>query len=112
VNPAEGKPTGWSPTTAMELAEMKTYEEEIKMWNDNDIIIRQQIAVLIPDSLFIQLLSLTTAKEYFDVLKGQFGTRSLAVTVELCRQLGELKLKEGGDARCHAWYATHTMTDT
>ena len=101
VNPAEGKPTGWSPTTATELAEMQTYEEEIKKWNDNDIIVRQQIAVLIPDSLFIQLLSLTMAREYFDVLKGQFGTRSLAVTVELRRQLGELKLKEGGDARAH-----------
>jgi hypothetical protein len=101
VNPAEGKPTGWSPTTATELAEMQTYEEEIKKWNNNDIIVRQQIAVLILDSLFIQLLSLMTAKEYFNVLKGQFGTRSLAVTVELHHQLGELKLKEGGEARAH-----------
>ena len=77
------------------------YETAIKKWNDDDVIVRQQIAVLIPDSLFIQLLSLHTAKEFFNVLNGQFGTRSLAVTVELRHQLGELKLKEGGDAHAH-----------
>jgi hypothetical protein len=101
IDPAEGKSAGWSPTTAAEIAATATYEADIIKWNNNNIIVRQQIAVLIPDSLFIQVLSLTTAKEYFNVLKGQFGTRSLAVTVELRRQLGELKLKEGGDARAH-----------
>ena len=101
IDPAVGKPAGWSPATADELIAKQAYETDIKKWNEDDVIIRQQIAVLIPDSLFIQLLSLSTAKEFFNVLKGQFGTRSLAVTVELRRQLGELKLKEGGDARAH-----------
>src|SRR5882757_531961 len=101
IDPAVGKPAGWSPATADELIAKQAYKTDIKKWNEDDVIVRQQIAVLIPDSLFIQLLSLSTAKEFFDVLKGQFGTRSLAVTVELRRQLGELKLKEGGDARAH-----------
>jgi len=101
ISPAVGKPAGWSPTSPTELADQTAYETAIKKWNDDDVIVRQQIAVLIPDSLFIQLLSLPTAKEFFDVLNGQFGTRSLAVTVELRRQLGELRLKEGGDARAH-----------
>ncbi|KIK35579.1 hypothetical protein CY34DRAFT_95855 [Suillus luteus UH-Slu-Lm8-n1] len=89
---------GWSPTTPTELAEVQAYEVSIKKWIENDVIVRQQIAVLVPDTLFIQLLSLSSMKDFFDTLKNQFENRSLAVTVELRRQLGELKLKEGGNA--------------
>ncbi|KAG1749324.1 hypothetical protein EDB19DRAFT_1629938, partial [Suillus lakei] len=92
---------GWSLTTSTELAEMQTYETAIKKWDKNDVIVRQQIAVLVPDTLFIQLLSLTSTKDFFDMLKNQFENQSLAVTMELCCQLGELKLKEGGDAQAH-----------
>jgi len=70
INPAVGKPTGWSPTSLTELADQTAYKTAIKKWNDNDVIVRQQIAVLIPDSLFIQLLSLPTAKEFFNILNG------------------------------------------
>ncbi|KAG2739681.1 hypothetical protein P692DRAFT_20697094, partial [Suillus brevipes Sb2] len=98
INPAAGRAAGWSPTSPTELAEVQAYEVAIKKWNENDVIVRQQIAVLVPDTLFIQLLSLSSAKDFFDTLKNQFENRSLAVTVELRCQLGELKLKEGGDA--------------
>jgi hypothetical protein len=100
-NPADGKPDGWSPSTADELKEMKTYEKEIKEWRIGDTIVKQQIAVVIPNNLFAKLLSKSTAKEYYDTLKGLFEQRSLAVAVELRRKLGELKLKDGGDAREH-----------
>ncbi|KAG1881275.1 hypothetical protein F4604DRAFT_1922286 [Suillus subluteus] len=101
INPAAGHAAGWSPTTTTEIAEMQAYETAIIKWDKKDVIVRQQIAVLVPDSLFIQLLSLTSTKDFYDTLKNQFENRSLAVTVELHRQLGELKLKEGGDARAH-----------
>ena len=42
-----------------------------------------------------------TAKEYFDTLKVMFEKCSLIVGAELRRQLNELKLKDGGDARAH-----------
>ncbi|KAG2339931.1 hypothetical protein BDR05DRAFT_834214, partial [Suillus weaverae] len=77
------------------------YETAIKKWDKNNVIVRQQIAVLVPDTLFIQLLSLTSAKDFFDTLKNQFENRSLAITMELHHQLGKLKLKEGGDAQAH-----------
>lgn len=101
IDPAAGRAAGWSPTTPTELAEVQAYEVSIKEWTNNNVIVRQQIAVLVPDTLLIQLLFLSSAKDFFDTLKNQFENRSLAVTVELCRQLGELKLKEGGDARAH-----------
>jgi hypothetical protein len=98
INPAAGRAAEWSPTSPTELAEVQAYKVAIKKWNENDVIVRQQIVVLVPDTLFIQLLSLSSTKDFFDTLKNQFENRSLAVTVELRRQLGELKLKEGGDA--------------
>ncbi|KIK18400.1 hypothetical protein PISMIDRAFT_33339, partial [Pisolithus microcarpus 441] len=55
----------------------------------------------IPDSLFIKLLNKSSAMEYYDALKAQFEQCSLIVGVELRQQLGELKLKEGGDAHTH-----------
>jgi len=77
VNPADANIPGWSPTTPAELAEMQAYEAAIKKWTEDDVVVRQQIAILLPDSLFIQLLSLSSAKEFFDTLKGQFEKRSL-----------------------------------
>jgi len=72
VNPAAGHTSGWSPTTTTEIAAMQAYKTMMKKWEEKDVIVRQQIAVLVPDSLFIQLLSLTSMKEFFDTLKNQF----------------------------------------
>ncbi|KAJ8594387.1 hypothetical protein M405DRAFT_729837, partial [Rhizopogon salebrosus TDB-379] len=83
INPADGQAAGWSPTTTTEIAEMQAYEAAIKKWTEDNVVVRQQIAILLPDSLFIQLLPLSSAKEFYDTLKGQFEKRSLAVGVEL-----------------------------
>src|SRR6267154_1641685 len=101
ANPAAGKPSGWSPATADEVKAMKEYEKELTEWVEKDAVVRQQIAVVIPNTLFVKLLSKSTAKEYYDTLKAQFEQRSLVVSIELRHQLGELKLKNGGDARTH-----------
>ena len=51
--------------------------------------------------MFVKLLNKATAEEYYNTLKAQFEQHSLVVSIELRRQLGELKLKEGSDARAH-----------
>jgi hypothetical protein len=99
-NPADGKSAGWSPT-ADEIKEIQTYEKENAEWLEKDAVVKQQIVVVIPDSLFIRLLSKTMAKEYYDTLKALFEKRSLVVGVELRRQLREMRLKESGDAQEH-----------
>jgi hypothetical protein len=70
-NPADGKSAGWSPT-ADEIKEIQTYEKENAEWLEKDAVVKQQIVVVIPDSLFIRLLSKTMAKEYYDTLKALF----------------------------------------
>ncbi|OJA18198.1 hypothetical protein AZE42_07258 [Rhizopogon vesiculosus] len=90
-NLADGKTAGWSPTTADELKEVQTYGKENAEWFKKDAVVKQQIAVIIPDSLLIRLPSKTTAKEYYDTLKALFKKRSLVVSVELWWQLGEMK---------------------
>ncbi|KAL4073042.1 hypothetical protein V8B97DRAFT_2023314 [Scleroderma yunnanense] len=87
TNPAEGQSLAWISTTANEI---QAVEKDAIMW--------QQIAITISNSLFVQLVSKSTAKEYFKMLKSKFEGCSLVVSIELRCQLGEMKLKEGGDA--------------
>ena len=78
--------------------EILAYKKSLLDWQEKDAIVRQQIAVVIPNSLFIKLLNKATAEEYYNTLKAQFEQCSLVVSIELRCQLGELKLKEGSDA--------------
>jgi len=81
---------------ADEIKAVADYEKDLPIWLEKDAVVKQKIAVVIPDSLFITLLSKMTTKEYYDTLKAQFESWSLIVGVELRRQLGEMKLKENG----------------
>ncbi|KAG2144966.1 hypothetical protein BD769DRAFT_1382809 [Suillus cothurnatus] len=51
---------------------MQAYKTAVNKWDRKDVIVRQQISVLGPDSQFIQLLSLISAKDFHDMLKNQF----------------------------------------
>ena len=53
------------------------------------------------NSLFVHLVNKNSTREYFTTLCGLFEKRSLVVGAEMRRQLGDLKLKEGGDAHMH-----------
>jgi hypothetical protein len=101
IDPAEGQSVAWIPTTSLEVAAVRDYEESLEKWVEQDAIVKQQIAVTIPDSLFMLIKSKPTAHDYFNALKDKFKNCSLVVSVEKRRQLGELKLKEGGDVRTH-----------
>ncbi|KAG2344882.1 hypothetical protein BDR05DRAFT_881651 [Suillus weaverae] len=83
MNPADGKSTGWLPSSPDEIKAVQTYEKELAEWLEKDDVVKQQIAVMLPDSLFVKLLSKPTAKDYYDTLKAQFEQWSLVVSVEL-----------------------------
>jgi len=93
VNPADGKAVAWIPVKPEELQAVEDYEIALGKWVEEDAIVQQQIAVTIPDSIFIDLMSKQTAHEYFEVLCKKFGNRSLVIGVETRCQLGELKLR-------------------
>ena len=63
--------------------------------------VRHMIANTLPNSLFIRLVNKDSAHKYYTTLCNLFKKCSLVASAELRCQLGELKLKEGGDARAH-----------
>ena len=63
--------------------------------------VQHMITNTLPNSLFVHLVNKNSACEYFTTLCSLFEKRSLVVGAEMRRQLGELKLKEGGDTCVH-----------
>ena len=80
---------------------VEEYDKDIVTWTKKDTKVRHMIINTLPNSLFARLVGKDSAHEYFTTLCNLFEKRSLVVGAEMCRQLGELKLKDGGDARTH-----------
>ena len=99
VSIADGQSPGWTPTTA-EQKLIDAHPKKLADWMECDAVVKQ-IAVAILNMLFMKVMRKTTAKEYYDILKVEFEGRLLVISVEQRRKLGEMKLKENGDARNH-----------
>ncbi|KAG2158723.1 uncharacterized protein EDB93DRAFT_1066650, partial [Suillus bovinus] len=78
-----GRGVLWTPSTPDEVKEVSMYKAELKEWCMGQAITKQQIAGMIPDSLFIQIKDLDTAKEIFTHLSNLFEQCSCVVSVEL-----------------------------
>jgi len=96
-----GRGTSWVPKTPDEVKELAAYRTAIKEWRMGEAIVKQQIAGTIPDSLFIQIKGLETAKDIFTYLSNLFEKRSRVVSVELLRKLQDTKCPEKGNVREH-----------
>ncbi|KAG2047593.1 hypothetical protein BDR06DRAFT_829939, partial [Suillus hirtellus] len=73
----------WAPATPDEVKEVSTYKMELKEWRTSQAITKQQIAGTIPNSLFIQIKNLDTAKDIFTHLSSLFEQCSCVVSIEL-----------------------------
>jgi len=96
-----GRGASWVPSTADEMKEIVVYNSTNKEWRMGEAVVKQQIASTIPDTLFIQIKGLATAKEIFTYLANMFKQRSRIVSVELLRKLQELKCAEKTNVREH-----------
>lgn len=101
IDPATGRSEGWTAKTPDEIKLVEDYERNLTTWIEKDTKVRHMIANTLPNSLFVRLVGKDSAHEYFTALRNLFEKRSLVVGAEMRRQLGELKLKDGGDARAH-----------
>ena len=101
IDPVAGKSARWTATTPDEVKAVAEYAKTLPTWVKKDAKVRHIIANTLPNSLFIRLANKKSTYEYFDTLSTLFKQRSVVVGAELQRQLGELKLKEGGDTRTH-----------
>jgi hypothetical protein len=96
-----GRGASWSPSTTDEVRELAAYKTAMKEWRMGEAITKQQIASMIPDSLFIQVKNLGTAQEIFTYLSNLFEKRSRVVSVELLQKLQDQKCSEKGNIREH-----------
>jgi hypothetical protein len=87
--------------TEDEQKALDAWETTNAEWISNDAIIKQGIAAMIPDSLFLKVMGETTAKGMWTKVKQEFEQRSQMLKVDLRRKLQEKKCTEGEDVKTH-----------
>ena len=76
------QPTDKTPLSKEEEKEMKEWKRELKLWKQGEAIIKQQIAAMIPDSLFMKIQGKMTVLEIWNTLKKEFQNKSKMVSVD------------------------------
>src|SRR5271168_681789 len=98
VNPL---PTPCVPLTEDQKAEMSEYSALLTKWEMEENIMKQALASVIPDSLFIEVRKMETALSMWDAVRNQREKKSRMVTVDMRRKLQSEKCTEQGDVRAH-----------
>ncbi|PPQ86113.1 hypothetical protein CVT26_000606 [Gymnopilus dilepis] len=87
--------------TAAEAALDVQWRADLRVWNQGEAIVKQQIAATISDSLFMKIRGKGTAREIWEALASDFENRSRMVSVDLRRRLQLERCAEKGDVRAH-----------
>lgn len=87
--------------TAAELALITTHEMKLVEWSKGEAIVKQLIASMIPDSLFIRIRSKLTASDIWTALSNDFEKKLRMVSVDLRRCLQDERANEKDDLRVH-----------
>jgi gag-polypeptide of LTR copia-type len=77
------------------------WRKAVKEWRQGEAVVKQQIAGIIPDSLFMKVRGKGTAQEIWNGLGDNFQKKSQMVSVDLQRHLQQEKCVEKGDIRTH-----------
>lgn len=101
IDPATGQSPGWVPNTPTKIKAVTEYETAVAMWTEEDAIIKQQITITIPSSLYVELMSKDMSHKWYTTLKDKFKNWSLVIAQEKWQQLNELWLKEGRNIQVH-----------
>jgi hypothetical protein len=89
--------------TAEQKEEVSEYQSALSKWKSDEAIVRQAIATVIPDSLFLEVRKKETAYLMWEAVKSQREKKSRMVTVDMRRRLQAEKCAEHGDVRaCNA----------
>src|ERR1700678_1674953 len=87
--------------TAEQLQKFDEYNLALSKWKSDEAIIKQAIATVIPDSLFIEVRKKETAFLMWEAVKNQREKKSRMVTVDMRRRLQAEKCAEHRDVRVH-----------
>ncbi|KAJ7220081.1 hypothetical protein GGX14DRAFT_493424, partial [Mycena pura] len=69
--------------TADEIKAHDAYTARRRFWRSEQAVIKQGLATVIPDSLFLKIKSEKTAKSMWDKVKREYERKSQMVTVDL-----------------------------
>ena len=76
-------PDGSTATTKEQVSKIEKYTKDMNQYSQKQPIVFQQIALTIPDLLYLKIKGRMTVKEAWDVLKANFEKRSRMITIEL-----------------------------
>ncbi|SJL02247.1 uncharacterized protein ARMOST_05573 [Armillaria ostoyae] len=87
--------------TADETKAINEYAKKCQIWKSEQAVIKQGIASVISDSLFLKVKGEATAKAMWEKVKSEYEKKSKMVTVDLRRKLQDERCAEGGDVKTH-----------
>ena len=87
--------------TAKEKEAIKQYILTRHIWKSEQAVIKQGVASVIPDLLFLKVKEEKTAREMWNKVKAEYEKKSKIVTVNIQRKLQDEKYPEGEDVKCY-----------
>ena len=89
------------PLTTDQMAELELYEEKKSKWLMGEAVIKQAIATMISNSLFIEIKKEVMTCLMWEAVWMKQEKKSQMVTVDLCCKLQAEKCPEHGDVCAH-----------
>ena len=93
--------TPCEPLTEDQKLVINEYNTLLMKWEMEENIVKQALASVIPDSLFIEVRRKETATLMWDAVRDQREKKSRMVTIDMRRKLQSEKCNEQGDVRTH-----------
>ena len=89
---------------------LEEWKEKLRIWKLGEAVVKQQIVVTIPNSLFMKIQGKETVHKIWEALMKNFQNKSCMVSVDLRRWLQQQHCADKGDVQTH--FATlHTMCE-
>ena len=92
---------GSTASTEEQVSKIEEYTKDMNQYSQEQAIVFQQIALTIPDLLYLKIKGRMTVKEAWDVLKANFKKRSCMITIELRKRLQDTQCSENGNIQIH-----------
>ena len=99
-DPAVWPPDEQAMAIPDEVSTMEAYQKAVSDWTWKEAIVLQQIVSTIPDALYLKIKG-KTVSEAWKVLKDDFEKRSRMFTIDLRRQLQDVRCEDNGNVRTH-----------
>ena len=80
---ADGREREVDDPTSDDEKKLEAWQEKVKVWRQGEAVVKQQIAVTIPDSLFMKIRTKGTAYQIWEALTLEFQNKSRMVSVDL-----------------------------